>query len=475
MPEDLDGLIQVKNEEVVLIKENELERFKPNDEKSDTKDGFAHLEASFTPDFDYSSEKDYKKESSEKIRFEDQAKEGSTSSNGSGMWNDRPKISTMQSKPTAKKLSKFYQKQTNLLENFKNDNVIIEDSQRRRQKALSLSFDKDGEVLKLVARDLEPENIPHRRACTDLPEDREESSSKSPGMGKAARWLAMATLIVNSSLVVAKAAASYLSGSLSIISSLVDSAVDITSGIVIWLTARAIMKHDPYMYPRGRTRLEPIALIIVSVIMGVASIQMTAQSVESVLRNTVDPHVDFASLCIMFTTVVVKFILMLLCKRFDSDASINVLAQDHRNDCLSNLAALFCAWGASRYWIYLDPVGAILVSLYIAITWFITGKEHLTMLSGKSAEPEFINRIVRVCVQHSPRIDYIDTVYVYHYGTRYLVEVHVVMDPYMSLKDAHDISEALQNNIESLREVERAFVHCDYEFSHMPCHEHKIV
>ncbi|CAG9539138.1 unnamed protein product, partial [Cercopithifilaria johnstoni] len=40
------------------------------------------------------------------------------------------------------------------------------------------------------------------------------------------------------------------------------SAVDITSGLVIWLTARAIKKRDPYMYPRGRTRLEPIALTI---------------------------------------------------------------------------------------------------------------------------------------------------------------------------------------------------------------------
>ncbi|VDD94772.1 unnamed protein product [Enterobius vermicularis] len=295
------------------------------------------------------------------------------------------------------------------------------------------------------------------------------------GMRKAAKWLAMTTLIVNISLVVAKAAASYLSSSLSIISSLVDSAVDIASGLVIWLTARAIKKHDPYMYPRGRTRLEPIALIIVSVIMGVASIQMTAQSLESIVKNTMDPHMDIATLCIMTTTVAVKFVLMILCKKFDSNASISVLAQDHRNDCLSNLAALFCAWGASKYWIYLDPIGAILVSLYIAITWFMTGKEHLTMLSGKSAAPDFINRIVMVCMMHSSHIDYIDTVYVYHYGTRYLVEVHIVMDPEMRLRESHDISEALQNNIESLPQVERAFVHCDYEFSHRPYQEHKIV
>jgi divalent metal cation (Fe/Co/Zn/Cd) transporter len=45
----------------------------------------------------------------------------------------------------------------------------------------------------------------------------------------------------------------------------------------------------------------------------------------------------------------------------------------------------------------LDPIGAICVSLYIAITWYFTGKEQLVRLSGKSAKPEFINRIIKVC------------------------------------------------------------------------------
>ncbi|MCP9258577.1 Metal tolerance protein 7 [Dirofilaria immitis] len=302
-----------------------------------------------------------------------------------------------------------------------------------------------------------------------------KESSTNLSSDKAARWLAMTTLIVNVSLAIAKIAATYLSGSLSIISSLVDSAVDITSGLVIWLTARAIRKRDPYMYPRGRTRLEPIALIIVSVIMGVASVQMIVQSLESVIHDTVNPRVDIVSLFIMVAIIFIKFALMILCKKFDYDSSVAVLAQDHWNDCISNTVAIICAWVASNYWIYFDPIGAIAVSIYIATTWFFTGKEHLAMLSGKSAEPEFINRIVKVCVEHDKRIDYIETVYVYHFGTRFLVEVHIVLNPNMTLRESHDISEALQTNIESLAEVERAFVHCDYEYDHLPADEHKVV
>lgn len=55
-----------------------------------------------------------------------------------------------------------------------------------------------------------------------------------------------------------------------------------------------------------------------------------------------------------------------------------------------------------------------------------------------------------------------------------MVEVHIVLDENMRLKEAHDISESLQNAIESLPEVERAFVHADYEFEHKATDEHKI-
>lgn len=44
----------------------------------------------------------------------------------------------------------------------------------------------------------------------------------------------------------------------------------------------------------------------------------------------------------------------------------------------------------------------------------------------------------------------------------------------MSLKEAHDIGELLQNKLESLEKVERAFVHIDYESEHDPETEHKV-
>ncbi|KJH41556.1 cation diffusion facilitator family transporter [Dictyocaulus viviparus] len=305
-------------------------------------------------------------------------------------------------------------------------------------------------------------NHPKISNCSHYRVKHEAAVDAAKATTKAATRLAYSTLIVNVSLMIAKAVASFLSGSLSILSSLVDSCVDITSGLVISISARMIKKRDPYLYPRGRTRLEPLSLVIISVVMGVASVQLIFGAISRIAAayqyhvhgRGEEPTLDVSAVTvsIMVATVAVKLTLFCICQKFKSDPSIVVLAMDHRNDCLSNTVALACAWLGKMYWYYLDPIGAILVSAYILYTWVHTGWDHLSKLSGRSANPEFINRIIKVCIDHDSRISHLDTVYVYHFGTKFLVEVHIVLDEEMPLKIAHDISEALQINIESLPE-----------------------
>lgn len=69
---------------------------------------------------------------------------------------------------------------------------------------------------------------------------------------------------------------------------------------------------------------------------------------------------------------------------------------------------------------------------------------------------------------HSPLISQIDTVRAYHSGPRMIVEVDVVMHPEETLKATHDVAEELQFKLESLPDVERAYVHVDYETTHRP-------
>jgi divalent metal cation (Fe/Co/Zn/Cd) transporter len=77
-----------------------------------------------------------------------------------------------------------------------------------------------------------------------------------------------------------KIIASVLSNSLSIISSVIDSAVDLVSSIILFWTARVIRNRNKYKYPAGRARLEPVAIIILSVIMCSASVQVLSEAMK---------------------------------------------------------------------------------------------------------------------------------------------------------------------------------------------------
>lgn len=71
---------------------------------------------------------------------------------------------------------------------------------------------------------------------------------------------------------------------------------------------------------------------------------------------------------------------------------------------------------------------------------------------------------------HSPLIQSLDTVRAWHSGPRLIVEVDIVIDQNQTVKESHDCAEALQIKLESLPDVERAYVHIDYETSHTPEH-----
>lgn len=62
----------------------------------------------------------------------------------------------------------------------------------------------------------------------------------------------------------------------------------------------------------------------------------------------------------------------------------------------------------------------------------------------------------------------------YAVSERYFVELDLHLPKRMRLREAHDIGEALQLKLEQVPEVERAFVHLDYETEHRAEDEHYV-
>ena len=80
---------------------------------------------------------------------------------------------------------------------------------------------------------------------------------------------------------IAKIIASLSSSSLSIIASLVDSCLDFLSTLIIYSVSRIVAHRDwksDYLFPVGKARLEPLGVLVFSVIMIVSFVQVIVEA-----------------------------------------------------------------------------------------------------------------------------------------------------------------------------------------------------
>eukprot|EP00164_Ancoracysta_twista_P007992 GFYU01011458.1.p1 GENE.GFYU01011458.1~~GFYU01011458.1.p1 ORF type:complete len:419 (+),score=124.40 GFYU01011458.1:57-1259(+) len=264
------------------------------------------------------------------------------------------------------------------------------------------------------------------------------------------------------------------SGSLSVIASAVDSFLDLFSGLVLTMSNKAANERDPFDYPSGKQRLEPVGLVVFSSVMGMVSLTVIIEGLKRLIAQPEIEPLDNLALALLGAVVAVKGCLWLYCRTITGSPTADAQAQDHKNDILTNSFGALAAWlGGNVMW-WIDPVGAMLFSFFIMVTWVFTGLENMNMLVGKAAPSDFLQRLTFIAFHH-PGIQKVDTVRAFHFGTNYLVEVDIVMSPETLLRESHDVGESLQIKLERLPEVDRAFVHVDYEYQHKPDSEHKTV
>lgn len=164
---------------------------------------------------------------------------------------------------------------------------------------------------------------------------------------------------------------------------------------------------------------------------------------------------------------------MFYCYHYRRFPSVHVFFIDHRNDIAVNIFGLVMSIVGDRFVWYLDPVGAILIALIILFSWASNAFEQVWLLVGKAAPKEYISKLIYMTMTHDDRIEKIDTCRAYHAGEHYYVEIDIVMDEDLPLKVTHDVGQTLQRKLEGLANVERAFVHVDYDHAHDPHEEHK--
>ncbi len=258
-------------------------------------------------------------------------------------------------------------------------------------------------------------------------------------------------LIANTALLVLKVIVVVLSSSVSVLASLVDAALDFLSTMIVGITTRLISRTDQYAYPIGRRRLEPVGVLVFSVIMITAFIQVMWEAASSLTNGDHEPvHLSNSAIAIMASTVLIKGACWLWC-RLIKNSSVQALAQDAMTDVVFNIFSIIfplIGYYANIWW--LDPVGGIVLSLYVIINWSRTANEHIRNLTGASASADERNILLYLTMRFAKTIQKIQGLQAYHSGDKLNVEVDIVLDEEISLRDSHDLGESLQYVLESV-------------------------
>ncbi|KAG0576481.1 hypothetical protein KC19_5G083500 [Ceratodon purpureus] len=279
--------------------------------------------------------------------------------------------------------------------------------------------------------------------------------------------------VANVVLLILKIFASVKSKSLAIVASTLESLLDLLAGVILLFTRWAMKQENVYKYPIGKLRVQPVGIVIFAAIMATLGMQVVITATEQLLEGDQGRKMDSGE--IVWLTVVMgiataaKLALFLFCRTFKSEI-VHAYSLDHSFDALTNIVGLAAALLANKYYWWIDPVGALILAVYTIFEWSKTVLENAGSLVGKSAPPEFLRKVTLITVSHHDAIKRIDTVRAYTFGSQYFVEVDIELPEDMHLREAHNIGETLQEKLEDLPEVERAYVHLDFESTHRPEH-----
>ena len=154
-------------------------------------------------------------------------------------------------------------------------------------------------------------------------------------------------LAANTILLILKIIVTVLTSSVSVLASLVDGALDFLSTVIVWVTTHLISKRDQYKYPVGRRKLEPVGVLVFSVIMITSFLQVALEGIKRLASSDRQIiQLSTSAIAIMASTVIIKFFCWLWC-RLIKNSSVQALAQDAMTDVVFNIFSIIFPLGRS--------------------------------------------------------------------------------------------------------------------------------
>ena len=278
--------------------------------------------------------------------------------------------------------------------------------------------------------------------------------------------VAIVGTVVNLVLAVVKILFGYLGHSQALIVDGVHSLSDLLSDLLVLVASHHANQEPDAEHPYGHGRFETAATLALGILLALVGIGIGWDSVERLLlhEETAVPTqlALYAAVFSILANEGLYWYSIIVAKRLKSKM-LEANAWHHRSDAVSSIVVLVGIVGTQLGIENLDTIAAVIVSLMIIKIGWSLGWQALEELVDKSLDEDEVAKVSKL-------IDNVDGVHSIHMlrtrksGHLSAADVHVLVDPGLSVSEGHMIAVAvedqLKNNVDHLSDIT---VHIDPE------------
>lgn len=251
--------------------------------------------------------------------------------------------------------------------------------------------------------------------------------------------------VVNVILLVFKFIAGILGGSAAMIADAVHSLSDFLTDIIVIAFVRISSKPEDEDHDYGHGKYETLATSIIGLALLMVGLYIFFNGARQIWDVMHGAEIEQPGLVALIAAIV-SILLKEWTYRFTASVGKKVESQavianawHHRSDALSSIGTAIGIGGAillGKGWAVLDPVAALVVSVFIV-------KTALGLLSTSSGEllekslPKEVEKKIVDIVESEPEVSEVHHLCTRRIGSNIAIEMHIRMPGEISLKDSH--------------------------------------
>ncbi|MGI9553738.1 MAG: cation diffusion facilitator family transporter [Thermodesulfobacteriota bacterium] len=275
---------------------------------------------------------------------------------------------------------------------------------------------------------------------------------------------ALLSISVSFVLFILKIVFGFLTNSLSIITSAVDSFLDLSASTINYFSISHSVRPADEEHKYGHEKAEGIAGLVQSLIIIISSIYLIYESIKRLGSETLLTSLDKGIIVMVISLVVSYFLSNYLKKTATKTESIALHADSFhfRADLYTNLTILIGLIIVKLSGLlYVDSIVTILISAYIIYSAYMIIQNSLDILMDKELPEEMINLIEITITRFSNNIKGFHKLRTRNTGSKKFIEFHLEVNNELSFVESHDLAEQLIKKLELEIPNSEIIVHVD--------------